>query len=229
MFFGLDSNARSWRWKNLGDTNYFISFYKTLSFLFVFERLLRLLFLIKYFILNIIRKQVAASRADAERDGVFVPTTMEEYCMKPKPPQQPQVHCSTLWTIEKNDAARIFHVTNIFICQNMWTSITWKFIFQWTGQPRDRRLLRWLLWHNRWRRRRRNIWGRRGWCSKRSKWWIIGERNFKEKIVGSKFWNSMYFHWFENRPASFLRVSSRLFFALAILELKLIFFVIVKN
>jgi len=39
---------------------------------------------------NIIRKQVAASRADAERDGVFVPTTMEEYCMKPKPPQQPQ-------------------------------------------------------------------------------------------------------------------------------------------
>ena len=37
------------------------------------------------------RKQVAASQADAERDGVVVPTTMEEYCMKAKPPQSPQV------------------------------------------------------------------------------------------------------------------------------------------
>ena len=36
------------------------------------------------------RKQVAASRLDAERDGVVVPTTMEEYCMKAKPPQSPQ-------------------------------------------------------------------------------------------------------------------------------------------
>merc|ERR1712113_536566 len=34
---------------------------------------------------NIIRKQVQASRGDAEKDGVVVPTTMEEYCMKAKP------------------------------------------------------------------------------------------------------------------------------------------------
>ena len=31
------------------------------------------------------RKQVQASRTDAEKDGVVVPTTMEEYCMKAKP------------------------------------------------------------------------------------------------------------------------------------------------
>jgi len=34
---------------------------------------------------NIIRKQVQASRLDAEKDNVVVPTTMEEYCMKAKP------------------------------------------------------------------------------------------------------------------------------------------------
>jgi len=33
---------------------------------------------------NIIRKQVAASRAEAEKDNVVVPTTIEEYCIKPK-------------------------------------------------------------------------------------------------------------------------------------------------
>lgn len=33
---------------------------------------------------------MAASRGDAERDGVVVPTTMEEYCMKAKPPQSSQ-------------------------------------------------------------------------------------------------------------------------------------------
>lgn len=33
---------------------------------------------------HIIRRQVQASRTDADRDGVEVPTTMEEYCMKPK-------------------------------------------------------------------------------------------------------------------------------------------------
>ena len=37
------------------------------------------------------RKQVAASKVDADRDGVIVPTTMEEYCMKSKPPKSPQV------------------------------------------------------------------------------------------------------------------------------------------
>ena len=31
------------------------------------------------------RKQVQASRVEAEKDNVVVPTTMEEYCMKSKP------------------------------------------------------------------------------------------------------------------------------------------------
>jgi len=33
---------------------------------------------------NIIRKQVAASRTEAEKDNVVVPVTMEEYCIKAK-------------------------------------------------------------------------------------------------------------------------------------------------
>eukprot|EP00095_Tigriopus_kingsejongensis_P001341 maker-scaffold1057_size73593-snap-gene-0.30 protein:Tk01341 transcript:maker-scaffold1057_size73593-snap-gene-0.30-mRNA-1 annotation:"ubiquitin-conjugating enzyme e2-32 kda" len=36
---------------------------------------------------NIIKKQVQGSRAEAEKDEVVVPTTMEEYVMKPKPRQ----------------------------------------------------------------------------------------------------------------------------------------------
>ena len=34
-----------------------------------------------YFFINK-RKQVAATRADAEKDGVIVPTTLEDYCVK---------------------------------------------------------------------------------------------------------------------------------------------------
>ena len=34
------------------------------------------------------RKQVQASRLDAEREGVVIPTTMEEYCRKVKNPDQ---------------------------------------------------------------------------------------------------------------------------------------------
>jgi len=41
---------------------------------------------------NIIRKQVAASRADAEKDNVVVPLTMEEYCIKPKAKPSVQEH-----------------------------------------------------------------------------------------------------------------------------------------
>jgi len=37
---------------------------------------------------HIIRKQVQASRLDAEREGVVIPTTMEEYCRKVKNPDQ---------------------------------------------------------------------------------------------------------------------------------------------
>jgi ubiquitin-conjugating enzyme E2 R len=35
---------------------------------------------------NIIKRQVQASKIDAEKDGVVVPVTMEEYCMKAKKP-----------------------------------------------------------------------------------------------------------------------------------------------
>ena len=39
----------------------------------------------KYNELTNCRKQVQLSKAEAEKDNVVVPTTMEEYCMKPKP------------------------------------------------------------------------------------------------------------------------------------------------
>lgn len=35
-------------------------------------------------IISLNRKQVAASRLEAEKDNVVVPTTIEEYCLKPK-------------------------------------------------------------------------------------------------------------------------------------------------
>merc|ERR1711970_1423840 len=41
-------------------------------------------FLSKVWHPNIIRKQVAASHAEADRDQVVVPLTMEEYCIKAK-------------------------------------------------------------------------------------------------------------------------------------------------
>lgn len=37
---------------------------------------------------NIIRKQVQATKADADKDGVKVPTTLAEYCVTCKPAQQ---------------------------------------------------------------------------------------------------------------------------------------------
>ncbi|XP_071964310.1 ubiquitin-conjugating enzyme E2 R2-like [Antedon mediterranea] len=41
---------------------------------------------------KIIEKQVNSSREDAKKDGVKVPTTLQEYCIKPK--VQPQSHSS---------------------------------------------------------------------------------------------------------------------------------------
>lgn len=35
---------------------------------------------------EIIRKQVLATKAEAERDGVKVPTTLAEYCVPPRAP-----------------------------------------------------------------------------------------------------------------------------------------------
>ena len=40
------------------------------------------------YIIHFFRKQVQASRLDAEREGVVIPTTMEEYCKKAKNPDQ---------------------------------------------------------------------------------------------------------------------------------------------
>ncbi|KAJ8262935.1 hypothetical protein COCON_G00153920 [Conger conger] len=37
---------------------------------------------------EIIRKQVLSTKADAERDGVKVPTTLAEYCIQTKAPSQ---------------------------------------------------------------------------------------------------------------------------------------------
>ncbi|PVD20268.1 hypothetical protein C0Q70_20765 [Pomacea canaliculata] len=40
---------------------------------------------------NIIRKQVQATKEEAERDGVKVPMTLQEYCVSSRPPQDNQV------------------------------------------------------------------------------------------------------------------------------------------
>lgn len=39
----------------------------------------------------LLRKQVAATKEDAERDHVRVPTTLQEYCVSAKPPQDTAV------------------------------------------------------------------------------------------------------------------------------------------
>jgi len=37
---------------------------------------------------QIIKKQVSKSRSDAEKEGISIPTTVEEYCIKTKPESQ---------------------------------------------------------------------------------------------------------------------------------------------
>lgn len=37
---------------------------------------------LNHYIFNCLRKQVLATKADAERDGVKVPTTLAEYCVR---------------------------------------------------------------------------------------------------------------------------------------------------
>ena len=47
--------------------------------------------------LCVLRKQVQASTSEAEKDQVVVPTTMEEYCMKPKKnPAQSSAHLDNI-------------------------------------------------------------------------------------------------------------------------------------
>ena len=36
---------------------------------------------------RVVRKQVEATRADADKDGVVVPLTLEDYCIRTQPPQ----------------------------------------------------------------------------------------------------------------------------------------------
>jgi len=42
---------------------------------------------------NIIRKQVTATRPDAEKDGVIVPITLEDYCVKSVPKEETHEDC----------------------------------------------------------------------------------------------------------------------------------------
>ena len=55
---------------------------------------------------NIIRKQALAANADAKKEGVVVPMTLEDYCIKPKrkEPTEP--------TLESNFFDDVFHTDN---------------------------------------------------------------------------------------------------------------------
>jgi len=53
---------------------------------------------------NIIRKQVSASRREAEKDGVTVPLTLEDYCIKTKPkPSEGSVDMTDFYDDEYDD------------------------------------------------------------------------------------------------------------------------------
>lgn len=46
------------------------------------------------------RKQVEASRLDAEKDGVIVPETLEEYCIKTAP--KPNDDCTDAFDLDED-------------------------------------------------------------------------------------------------------------------------------
>lgn len=53
---------------------------------------------------NIIRKQVLATRLEAEKDNVVVPTTIEEYCIKAKPrPQETETDMTDFYDDDYGD------------------------------------------------------------------------------------------------------------------------------
>ena len=58
-----------------------------------------------FFFVDFSRKQVQASRLEAEKDGVVVPTTMEEYCMKAKPlkPAQDSIEMDDFYDDDYDD------------------------------------------------------------------------------------------------------------------------------
>ena len=57
------------------------------------------------FFFSFFSKQVQASRLEAEKDGVVVPTTMEEYCMKAKPlkPAQDSIEMDDFYDDDYDD------------------------------------------------------------------------------------------------------------------------------
>lgn len=59
------------------------------SFFFLIDEIFNLIF----FFCCFNRKQTLSAKLEAEKDGVIVPLTLEDYCIKPKhkPPQEPQV------------------------------------------------------------------------------------------------------------------------------------------
>ncbi|XP_076350283.1 ubiquitin-conjugating enzyme E2 R1-like [Tachypleus tridentatus] len=53
---------------------------------------------------NIVRKQVMASRSEAEKDNVVVPTTIEEYCIRQKPrPQELEADMTDFYVDDYGD------------------------------------------------------------------------------------------------------------------------------
>ncbi|XP_076334733.1 ubiquitin-conjugating enzyme E2 R1-like isoform X1 [Tachypleus tridentatus] len=53
---------------------------------------------------NIVRKQVTASRSEAEKDNVIVPTTIEEYCIRQKPrPQESEADMTDFYVDDYGD------------------------------------------------------------------------------------------------------------------------------
>lgn len=57
------------------------------------KNFLKFKFLIIFFFVTHNRKQTLSAKLEAEKDGVIVPLTLEDYCIKPKnkPAQEPQV------------------------------------------------------------------------------------------------------------------------------------------
>lgn len=62
------------------------------------------------------RKQVEASRLDAEKDGVVVPETLEEYCIKAAP--KPSDDCIDVFDLDEDyyDYGDESGTCNVFRC-----------------------------------------------------------------------------------------------------------------
>lgn len=61
------------------------------------------------FFIHSFRKQALAAKAEAEKEGIVVPLTLEDYCIKPKSKpsnQDPPVSISMMFCISKNSYAK---------------------------------------------------------------------------------------------------------------------------